>query len=205
MTMKLELITPENWNDITFNQWCKLIDLLGNSELNELEKRIQQVLIINPLVNRDDLLKLKTTQLAKYFKTIDFLDDEPIKEVWNEIDFGNKKWKLIDFQHMSMAQWIDSEKFAVKPELWSNLVAIFYMDPQHYNDREREELAEYIAEQPCSKVFYLPAEFFFIQTALGMAIKEFSDREMKVKEKAEKIIKATKRVQKWFGFKSSTT
>jgi hypothetical protein len=112
---------------------------------------------------------------------------------------------------MSLAQWIDSEKFTNDIEDYHQIVALFYISPGEYNDLEREKVAKFIDEQPCSRVFYLLSQFFFIQAASEKALVAYSEQMTKRLTKTERIVqksksiqKKLKEVQKKFGLKSST-
>lgn len=206
---KIELIQPVGWNDITFNQWKNLLSLDLIEDLDELTKRLKQVHILNPHIKDEtDIGKLTIPQLTQYFSTIEFIKDEPVKEIFNEFELDGKKYKQIQFKDISLAQWIDAEKFSIDVIQHHQLIAIFYINPQEYNDIERDRVAEYIDNLPCSKVFYLVSQFFFIQTALEKTLEEYSVQMRKKKDKIERIIKTSKKIstkiQKLFGSKSYT-
>jgi hypothetical protein len=213
--MKLELIQPSDWSDITFNQYKRLLKLVISADVNDnvdiLKLRLEQMAVLNPDYSVEELGRLKGTQLLEYFKSIDFIDKEPVKEVFNEFVIDGEKFRQIKFNDLSLAQWIDAEKWGNDVLDHNKLLAIFYIDPEKYNDIIRDRVAEFLDNQPCSKVFYLISQFFFIQTALEMALKDYSEIQLKQMEevkliikKAQQIDKRFKKVQKWFGFKSST-
>ena len=196
--MKLELIQPSDWSDISFNQWKRLLALHMLEDLNPLEKRIKQALILNPHIeNEEQIGKLTMPQLLSYFSTIEFIDNEPVSEIFKKFDIDGKTYKQIDFKDISLAQWIDAEKFAADVLQHHHLIAIFYISPDEYNDMIRDEVAQFIDQQPCSKVFYLVSQFFFIQTALEKTMLAYSQKVEKKKLKIEAVIKRTKQINQF--------
>jgi len=214
--MKLELIQPNSWNDLTFNQYKRLLKLVleedSTDPINILKLRLKQMAVINPDYTVEELGKLRATQVIEYYKTIDFIDNEPVKEIFNEFILDHKKFRQIKFNDLSMAQWIDAEKFSSDILDHNKLIAIFYIQPDEYNDMIRDRVAEYLDNLPAPKVFYLVSQFFFIQTALEKALVDYSAHQAKMMKRVQRVIEKTrainekvKRVQKWFGFKSYTT
>jgi hypothetical protein len=196
--MKLELIQPTSWSDISFNQWKRLLALHMIEDLNPLEKRIKQAAILNPHIESEEQIgKLTMPQLMEYFSTIEFIDNEPVSEIFKKFDLDGKTYKQIDFKDISLAQWIDAEKYSLDVLQHHHLIAIFYIKPDEYNDIIRDEIAEFIDTQPCSKVFYLISQFFFIQTALEKTMLAYSQRVEKKKAKIEKVIKRTNQIEKF--------
>jgi hypothetical protein len=195
--MNLELIQPQSWNDITFKQWKKLISVL-NEDLDPLEKRLKQAAILNPHIeNESDIGKLSLPQITEYFSTIQFLDNEPVKELFNEFLLDEKKFKQIQFKDISLAQWIDAEKFSLDVLDHHQLIAIFYIEPNEYDDIIRERVAEFIDEQPCSRIFYLVNQFFFIQTALERTTLLYSNQMKSKKQQIEKVIRISSRIDEF--------
>jgi hypothetical protein len=195
--MNLELIQPQSWNDISFKQWKKLISVL-NEDLDPLEKRLKQAAILNPHIeNESDIGKLSLPQITEYFSTIQFLDNEPVKELFNEFLLDEKKFKQIQFKDISLAQWIDAEKFSLDVLDHHQLIAIFYIEPNEYDDIIRERVAEFIDEQPCSRIFYLVNQFFFIQTALERTTLLYSNQMKSKKQQIEKVIRISSRIDEF--------
>lgn len=211
--MQLELIQPQSWNDISYNQYNKLLKALllfeESADPDILDLRLNQVQILNDGYTKEDIGKLRQSQLLQYFKTISFLDTEPVKEIWKSFKIDEKTYELINFEDMSMSQWIDAEKLSIDLLKHNELVAIFYINPDEYSDGRRKKVAEFIGNQPCSKVFYLPSQFFFIQIALEKTTQAYLEGQKKQMQKLQRIIKwskwINKRLPKWFGSKSSTT
>lgn len=206
--MRMELNQVENWTDITFNQYKHLLKL-ELEEREPIEKRIEQIAILNPDVSTDDIRSMRMTQMVEYFKTIDFIDKEPVKEILNHINIDGRIFRQISFNNLSLAQWIDAEKFSVDVLDHHQLLAIFYIDPDDYNDIIRERVAEWIDNQPCSRVFYIVSQFFFIQTVLERVLEDYSEEKTRWMKGVERLILNTKRVKaalkavKFSGSKSS--
>jgi hypothetical protein len=210
--MEIKLKSPENWSDITFKQWRMILDRATNLKLddpiNVLKYRLSQTQILNPEYSEEQIGKLKVNQLKEYFKSIEFLDSEPVKEIWKSFELDGKKYELIDFKNLSLEQWIDCEKYSNILDA-HRLISIFYINPNEYNEIELDKISEYIDKQPCGKVFYLVSFFFFTQTALELATNLYSDQIIEMSQKIEKIkivdqkIKKLKgKLQRWFGLTS---
>jgi hypothetical protein len=194
--MKVELIQPNDWQDISFSQWKRLIKLLNEGNLNPLELRLKQAVILNPHIeDESDIGKLSLAQLTEYFSGIQFIDTEPVKELFSEFILDDKKFKQVQFKDISLAQWIDAEKFSLDVLEHHQLIAIFYIQPDEYNDIIRDRVAAFIDEQPCSRIFYLVNQFFFIQAALERATVVYSNRLKKRQKKLERVIEVSKKVE----------
>lgn len=214
--MKIELIQPLNWSDLTFNQYKRLLKLILENKSPEgsdlLKLRLDQISIINPHLELETIGKLRATQVIDYFQSIAFIDEEPVKEIFNEFELDGKKFKQIKFNDLSLAQWIDAEKWGGDVLDHHKLIAIFYIKPDEYSDGIRDRVADYLDALPAPYIFYLVSQFFFIQTALERGLVAYSEWQTKKMMEVEKIIKNSKkideklkRVRKLFGFKSSTT
>jgi hypothetical protein len=193
----LELNQYKSWADISFGQYNQLLKLVidGEDELELLEKRLKQAQILNPDYTEIEIGKLTLPQLTKYFQTISFIDNEPVKEIFDTFQLEESEYKLQKFENLSFTQWIDAEKYTSDPTQHHHLIAIFYIDPENYSDSEREKVANYINSQPCSRVFYLASLFFFTQKALEGAIQLYSEKIEKTHNKIERVIKHSKRIQ----------
>lgn len=209
--MNIKLNLPDSWNDITFNQWKRLVKSVPDN-INDLDNvdilkiRIEQAHILNPHIDKEDLMKLSYSQLLEYFQKIDFIDKEPVKADQSKLVIDGNEYEAIDFKYMSLEQFIDAEKYSDILNA-HKLIAIFYIEPDKYNDILLDKVAKYIDNSPTPVAFWMVSKFFFIQKALELSINLFSEEMMKEKLKIERIIRIkswleSKKLPKWFGLKS---
>jgi hypothetical protein len=205
--MKLELKAPVDWSQVTLKQYKELLMLKYNEE-EVLEYRIDQCNIFNPQYSKFDLMKMSMPQLKLYFDSIDFVNAQPVLRDCKEIDIEGVKYTFIEFKNMSLEQWIDCEKYS-SIENSHKLIAIFYIEPEKYNDRELDKVSDWLLNAPVTEYFWSLSFFLFIHLAQGQAIKRFSEMVKKKREKTEKVIEISKRIneklksaQKWLGYKS---
>jgi hypothetical protein len=207
--MKIELTIPQNWNEISLKQFRQLIMGIQGfgklDEINILKWRIRQLHILNPHISEETLLKLKLSQLSEYFTQIEWLDNEPIKEIIKEWIINDKKYYLNEFKNLSVDQWISAEK-------WSNiedghrLISIFYIDPREFSEIEVDRICDKIDNEPVTKSFYLMSQFFFIQKSLEISGQMYIQKMQEMKRLLEKTVKIDKWIRQRLyklGFKSS--
>ena len=206
--MEIKLYIPESWTDITFKQYRLLLDSQRRYNLDnpieQLEYRVDQMSILNPDILIEDLKKLTLTQAKEYFDQINVLyDKEPVKKEMNSFEIDGKKYELIKFKHLSLAGWIDAEKYS--DLLMSHkLISIFYINPDEYNDIELDKVSDWLDEQPAPTGFYLVSFFLTTQKILELATSLYLEKTKEEIEKMEKIIKLSNKVRRWFGFRSYT-
>ena len=208
-TIKLNIV--EDWNDITLNQYKRLLKIQTETEIvNELDlyqMRLQQLHILNPDIELDDLRRLSLDQLTRAFKEIEFLDVEPVKNNQKIITIDGTKYTFNHFKNMSLEQWIDAEKFS-DLENAHKLIAIFYLSADEYTNEKMELIADWLDNQPAHVAFWTISQFFFIQKASELAISLYSEQMIQKAEKIERVIHWSKKIDavlKRFGSKFSMT
>lgn len=208
---KINLNVPESFEDLTLNQWKRLLKIQMHSkiedELDLYKMRISQLHILNPDVSEDDLKRLSLVQLTDYFKSIEFIDaEQPVKENQKEIVIDGKKYHFNHFKNMSLEQWIDAEKWC-EIEDCNKLISIFYLSANDYNTAEQEKIAEWLDNSPAHIGFWTISQFFFIQRALEQGINLYSEQMIEKAKKVERVIYWSKRINeamKRFGSTFST-
>lgn len=209
---QIKLKSPETWNDITMEEYIKLIGLTEKYELDNatdlLKYRVEQIQVLNSEYSIDDIKKLTMPQLNQYFKSIEFLDERPVLRECKVLEIGGKKYEFQDFKMMSLEQWIDTEKYYSLDKA-HKLIAIFYIKAEEYNSVEHDRVSEYLLKAPVTEYFWSASFFLFIQRVLEAAIKRFSENQIietekmeKMKVNVERVERARKKVRKWFGYKS---
>lgn len=208
---EIVLTLPESWNDITLEQYVKLVKLIDKYDINNpteaILMRLEQLNILNDTWTLDQLKKLTIPQLTTYFKGIEFINNDPVLENCKEIVIEDKKYIFNDFKHLTLEQWIDAEKFS-ELELAHRLIAIFYINPKEYDDLELDKVSEWLLKAPVTKYFWSVSFFLFIHRASELAILRYSEKIETGKKKMEKVIRIGKKVEetkkrilKRFGFK----
>lgn len=208
--MKIDLNIPESWNDISFNQWKRIVNLVPKNakdldNIDLLKIRIEQTHILNPHIEKEDLMKLSYNQLLDYFQSIDFIDKEPVKQVMDKIIVDGVEYEMLDFKYMSLEQFIDAESFGNIMDS-NKLIAIFYIHPDRYDNIILDKVADFIDKSPAPIGFWMISKFFFIQRALDLSMELFSEKMLKEKAKMERVLRIktwleSKKVLKWFGSK----
>lgn len=204
--MILTLKSPESWNDISLSQYKRLISL-EFTEDTILEYRINQVHILNDQYSTDDLMKMSMLQLKTYFNEIEFINTNPVLKDCKMFNIDGKEYIFGDFKNMSLEQWIDCEKYT-SLENCHKLISIFYIKPEEYNDKELDKVSEWLNKQPVTEYFWSVSFFLFIHRALELSIKQFSEKLEKNREKTQRIITISKRIDKklksvlkWSGYR----
>jgi len=208
----ITLYSPENWGEVTFKQWrlmlAEMHKLDVSDKINLLRYRVKQAQILNPQYTEKQIGQLTLPQLQQYFTKIEFLDDEPVKEIWDEFEINGETYKLINYKNLSLEMWIDGEKYTSMEDA-HKLIALFYLRPDTYSEEKLDEIAQFIDTQPCGRVFYLISFFFFTHKALELATSLYSDQLTnlnrkieRVKETDQKIKNLKSKVMKAFGLTS---
>ena len=104
----------------------------------------------------------------------------------------------MDFKHLSLAQWIDAEKYS-DVLMAHKLISIFYINPKEYDDLELDKVSDWFDDQPSTKSFYLISQFFFIQKVLEIAMELYLKKEAKQMYQIERLIKINNKLHKMFG------
>ena len=215
--MEIKLKLPESWDDISMEQYVKLVKLVEKYDLTEpdqvLKYKIEQIHILNPQISVDNLMKLTMSQTKQYFEAIEFLNTDPVTHNAKVINIGDQEYHFQDLKLMSLEQWIDTEKYSQSIDTAHRLIAIFFIKADQYDELELEKVSNYILKSPVTNYFWAVAFFLFIHKALGMATELFSEENNKHQKKIEKIIKNSKAINekinkfrvKLPGFKSSKT
>jgi hypothetical protein len=195
---KINLNVPESFDDITLNQWKRLLKLQMESKIeNELDlykMRIAQLHILNPDVTEDELKRLSLSQLTDYFKSIQFLDlEQPVKENQKQIIVDGKTYRFNHFKNMSLEQWIDAEKWT-DIEDCHKLISIFYLNANDYNNIEQEKIADWLDRSPAHVGFWTISQFFFIQKSLEIAINLYSEQMIQRAKKVERVVYWSKKI-----------
>lgn len=214
MKEEIKLKVVESWDDITMSQYVKLVELsekYGPEPEPEqlLRYKCEQIHILNPNVSVDDIMRMTLPQVKQYFTMIEFLNTDIVTHSCKTIEIDGKQYDLQDFKLISLEQWIDAEKYGSSIKTAHKLVSIFFIKASEYNESELDKVSDYILNSPITKYFYVVSQFFFIHTALGMAIERYSSKVIqqqkmikKTIEKAEKYDKRIKQIQaKLRGFK----
>jgi hypothetical protein len=196
---KINLTVPESYEDITLNQWKRLLKMQSETPIeNELDlykMRISQLSILNEGVNEEDLMRLSLEQLTDYFKAIEFLDlEQPVKENQKEIMVDGKKYTFNHFKNMSLEQWIDAEKYS-NIEDCDKLIAIFYLSSDEYNNKDHQKIAEWLDKSPSHIGFWTISQFFFIRRASEEGIKLYSEWIQKRTQTIERTIYWSRKIK----------
>ncbi len=195
--MRLELIAPDGWHEITLKQYKQLL-LLPIPEEPSAEYRLKQVAILNPQYDIDTIGKATMAQIKDYVEQITFLDRQPELDHCRQIEIGGKKYEFGDFKYMSIEQWIDTENF-YKLEDAHKLISIFYIPSETYDDKELEKVSQWFDNQPVTKYFWSVSFFLFMQKALEIAIQQFSEQGQVKQKRVGRIIEKSKLVKKTLG------
>lgn len=195
---KIELKVVEDWNDITLNEWKRLLKLSSEmkndeSPLEVYKVRLEQVKILNPAVDEADIKKMTISQLKSYFDMIDFLDTEPVKANQETIEIDGETFKFNDFRHMSLEQWIDAEKYSSIEDA-DKLIAIFYLNAENYSNDRHEKVSKWLDSQPAHIGFWTVGKFFFIQKALEVGMELYSEEIIKKTQKIQRVIENSKKI-----------
>jgi hypothetical protein len=197
MMKKINLTTPDDWNDITLNQYKMLLkvqsETIIENELDLYKLRTEQVLILNPHVEKDDILRLSLEQLSAYFKAIEFLDKEPVKKEQKELKIDGKKYIFSHFKNLSLEQWIDAEKYSSIEDA-HKLIAIFYIKPIEYDEVELDKVSDWLDKQPAHVAFWTISQFFFIQKALELGTNLYLEQMTKKAEKVKRVIEISRKI-----------
>lgn len=143
------------WEDITFEQYLIIKDIIENNNEN-IDKTVG---IIDVLFNVD-ANKLSLAEYGEYCKQIHFItEDIPVNEILNE--YGNYKLQK-DLSNISMSQFIDFQHFAKQKDTVGILSVFLIPENKEYlNDYDIEEVKEYIRNMSVVDVLSIYA-FFLI-------------------------------------------
>jgi hypothetical protein len=104
----MKLKSRYNWSDIKLYQ-IQEIDTLPEFD-SKLDMMIEQLSI---LIDTDpyEIKKLPVEDLVREFKKWDFINETPQPKAHEKIKVNGVKYKLIDFDKMSLAQLVDIEEY----------------------------------------------------------------------------------------------
>ena len=129
--MEIKLKLPESWDDISMEQYVKLVKLVEKYDLTEpdqvLKYKIEQIHILNPQISVDNLMKLTMSQTKQYFEAIEFLNTDPVTHNAKVINIGDHEYHFQDLKLMSLEQLIDTEKYSQSIDTAHRLIAIFFI------------------------------------------------------------------------------
>jgi hypothetical protein len=195
---QIKLKSPQSWEDITLDQYVKLIEAGEKYDLKDaievVKYRLEQVHILNPQYTLEEIGLLTLPQLQSYYKQIEFLDDRPVLRECKQLTIDGKVYTFQDFKMMSLEQWIDTEKYSNLREA-HKLIAIFYIPAQEYNTQEHDKVSDYLLHAPATEYFWSASFFLFTHLVLGRATELFSENLLKQKATIDKVQRKVQKIK----------
>lgn len=133
----------KGWKNITLRQAQEILNL-GEFK-DELDLIINQMAIIKD-TTVDEIEKLSPKQLVQFTQDYKFLNDIPEKKLTRTFKAQGKRWGIVDFNDITLAQMVDIEEYYADNfnQNMHKILSCLYLETKSFNPFNRKyTLKEY--------------------------------------------------------------
>lgn len=187
--MKKDIKIKRHWNQVSIKDYFKIIDILINEDLDEVEK-IDMIMLILTSITPNELSQLSITEYSKLKKSIDFIFEEVKPEsAKNYISFNDKHFecdikldKVTAGQYLMLQNVIKIEDYK---ERIKKCIGVFVRPKGvKWGDFDYDENAEFLFNNMSIKdAISLSAFFLRIQKRLLKHFQAYMKKEKKMEMK----------------------